>query len=158
MATPVERIYEAATAALSGQQQQIAQITGSVAPVGTAAAAVALLMKPALVKVTQAGFEQVAGLVVGGAGLVVVLVGAVVILRGVDVESVDPTKLLETTARDPTILLEDDRFHMEAAKTLATTKTHNDEAIQGLRAIYILMAAGLVAELIGLAAAAAVHL
>jgi hypothetical protein len=158
MATPVERIYEAATSALGEQQQQIAQITGSVAPVGTAAAAAALLMKPALVKVSQSGFEQAAGLAVGGAGLLVVLIGAVVILRGVDVESVDPTRLLAITARDPTILLEDDRFHMEAANTLATAKTHNDEAIQGLRDVYVLMAAGLVAELIGLAAAATVHL
>jgi len=83
MATPAERIYEAAAAALSGQQDAVTRITGTVAPVGTAAAAAALLIKPALVKVDQAGVLQVAGLVLGAIGALLVLTAALAVLRGV---------------------------------------------------------------------------
>lgn len=115
MATPAERIYEAAAAALGAQQETVTRITGTVAPVGTAAAAAALLIKPALVKVDQAGVVQVAGLVLGAIGVLSVLTATLAVLRGVQMKDVEPAKLLEATKSDASMLADGQRFHHEVA-------------------------------------------
>jgi Na+/melibiose symporter-like transporter len=157
MATPAERIYDAAAAALGAQQDAVTRITSTVAPVGTAAAAAALLIKPALVKVDQAGVLQVAGLVLGAIGVVFVLTAALAVLRGVEMERVEPAKLLEVTTTDPGLLTDGDRFHIETANKLIQTKTENDQALKQLQADFARMTAGLVTEILGFALAAGVH-
>lgn len=157
MLTPAERIYEAAAAALSAQQDAVTRITGTVAPIGTAAAAAALLIKPALVKVEEAGVLQLAGLVVGAIGVLLVLTAALAVLRGVEMERVEPAKLLEVTTTDPSLLTDADRFHIETANKLIQTKTENDQALKQLQADFARMTAGLVTEILGFALAAGVH-
>jgi Na+/melibiose symporter-like transporter len=157
MLTPAERIYEAAAAALSAQQDAVTRITGTVAPVGTAAAAAALLIKPALVKVEEAGGLQLAGLVVGAIGVLLVLTAALAILRGVGIERVEPAKLIEATTTDPGLLTDGDRFHLEVAESLVQTKTDNDQALKQLQADFARMTAGLVIEILGFTLAAGVH-
>ena len=157
MLTPAERIYEAAAAALSAQQDAVTRITGTVAPIGTAGAAAALLIKPALVKVEEAGVLQLAGLVVGAIGVLLVLTAALAVLRGVEMERVEPAKLLEVTTTDPSLLTDGDRFHIETANKLIQTKTENDQALKQLQADFARMTAGLVTEILGFAFAAGVH-
>ena len=142
MATPAERIYEAATAALGAQQETVTRITGTVAPVGTAAAATALLIKPALVKVDQAGALQVAGLILGAIGALFVLTAALAVLRGVEIERVDPANLLAATRTDVSMLADSQRFHLEVAETLVKTKTENDQALKQLQADFVSMKEG----------------
>ncbi len=157
MATPPERIYEAAAAALSAQQETVTRITSTVAPVGTTAAAAALLIKPALVKVDQAGVLQVAGLILGAIGVLFVLTAALAILRGVEMERVEPAKLLATTKSDARMLADGQRFHLEVAETLVKTKTENERGLKQLRTDFVRMTAGLVTEILGFTLAAAVH-
>jgi Na+/melibiose symporter-like transporter len=157
MATPAERIYEAAAAALAAQQESVTRITSTVAPVGTAAAAAALLIKPALVKVDQAGVLQVAGVALGAIGALLVLTAALAVLRGVEMERVEPAKLLASTKSDARMLADGQRFHLEVAETLVKTKTDNEEALKQLRTDFVQMTAGLVTEILGFTLAAALH-
>ncbi len=157
MTTPAERIYEAAAAALGAQQETVTRITGTVAPVGAGAAAAALLLKPALVKVDQAGVLQVAGLVLGAAGVLFVLTAALAVLRGVEMERVEPAKLLAATNTDVSMLADGQRFHLEIAESLVQTKTDNDQALDRLKAHFVRMTAGLVTEILGFTLAAGVH-
>ena len=142
---------------LGAQQETVTRIIGTVAPVGTAAAAAALLIKPALVKVDQAGVVQVAGLVLGAIGVLSVLTAALAVLRGVQMKDVEPAKLLEATKSDASMLADGQRFHLEVAETLVQTKTENEEALEQLQADFARMTAGLVTEIIGFTLAAAVH-
>jgi hypothetical protein len=157
MASPAERIYEAAASTLSAQEERAARITASVAPVSSAAAAATLLVKPAIVKLGHAGVWQITGLVLGGLGALAVLFGALAVLVGVQLQGVDPTKLQEAAAADPSVLTEGDRFHLEAALTLGTAKKANDEALRWLGRLFVTMTGGLVAEIFGLALAVVVH-
>ena len=78
---------------------------------------------------------QVAGLVLGAIGVLLVLTAALAVLRGVDLERVEPAKLLEVTTTDPSLLTDGDRFHIETANAkLIQTKTENDQALKQLQA------------------------
>lgn len=119
--------------------------------------AAALLIKPALVKVDQAGAVQVAGLVFGAIGVLFVLTAALAVLRGVEMQRVEPAKLLEATKSDASVLADGQRFHLELAETLVKTKTDNDQALKQLQVDFARMTAGLLTEILGFALAAAVH-
>jgi len=56
MPSPAERIYDAAVAELAGQQARANQITNSMGPLGAAAGAAALLLKPALGDISHRQF------------------------------------------------------------------------------------------------------
>jgi hypothetical protein len=157
MPTPAERIYDAAAAALDGQQARANQITNAMGPLGAGAAAATLLLKPALHDISQASTPQTVGVVAGVIGLALVLVAGIAVLIGVPIDGVEPGKLVDIASGPPDLLGDAQTFDLNAAADLGRTLAGNDGALQRLQALFVIVAFGLVCEVSGLAVAAEIQ-
>jgi len=155
MPSPAERIYDAAVAELAGQQARANQITNSMGPLGAAAGAAALLLKPALGDISHRQFPRLLFAGLGILGLLVVLGAGIAVLVGVEVAGADPAELSEV-ARKPGLVDNAQAFDLEAALGLIDTRKLNDKAVARLQALLTIAAVGFLIELAGLAVAAVI--
>jgi hypothetical protein len=157
MPTPAERIYDAAAAALVGQQARADQITSGIVPLGAAATAGGLLLKPATHDITHAQILQIVGLMFGAVGLAGVLLAGLRLLRGVTIQGVEPELLSDMAAR-PDVLDGTKEFDLQAAEDLSKVRLDNDtKPLHKLRMLSRVVTAGLVAEVVGFGGAALIQ-
>jgi hypothetical protein len=156
MPTPAERIYDAAAAALDAQQARAEQITSQMGPISAGAAAAALLLKPAVHNLSHAPAGQTASFWAGIFGLGLVLLAGVGVLTGVNIRRVEAAELLDVGAAPGDLMVNPQTFDLEAATRLGRSRADNAQELRTLRRRFFAVAVGLVLEVAGLAAAAAI--
>jgi hypothetical protein len=156
MPTPSERLYDAAAAALAGQQATANQIQSGMVPLGAAAAAGSLLLKPAFNDVAHAGCWQIAGIAVGILGLSAIIVAGLWVLMGIEVKGVEPALLTDVKDRLP-LSADPEQFDFDAAIALGKVRKEQKPRLDRFRYRFAAVAVGLVLELMGLLVAVAIQ-
>lgn len=142
-----------ATAALAAQQATVARIQTNAAPLGAAAAAAALLLKPALNDFGHADALRLVAVVLGCFGLLCALASGILVLAGTNVDTFNPTTV-ESAAAAAELMSSAEKFDLTAAQLLNVTRENNGAAMTKLKAWFLLLAGGLVVEVLTLGTAA----
>jgi hypothetical protein len=157
MATPAERIYEAAVARTVEGGATLGRLTSAVAALFAAATAVVgVLVQPATNGLENAEWAQITFLAIAFLGFVILVVWGRDVLLGVDIPGPLP-KPLYRAARDAGTLEEPNAFHLEAAASLEKAWPLSHEKIQGLRRSFAIFVLGVALELAGLLGAVVVR-
>jgi hypothetical protein len=153
MATPYERLYEVALAAIDEQRHQISDARGGMPAVGAAAAVIGTLAKDAF---NSPGAANTVLAAAGALGIAVVLVCGVQTLRTPNQIALafNADVLREATAG---MLDNSDLFHSAVTRFIEVRRHDNEERVRRIRRWYAGALAGLIVEAVGLAAAAVVH-
>jgi hypothetical protein len=152
MATPAERIYEAAVERTVEQQGTLGRLTSAVSTLVAAALAALVLLKPAADGLENAEWPQIAGLIVAVAGVAMLLFWGRKVLSGVPIPGPQPRALFRA-AKQADTLKKPDEFHIDAATSLEKAWISSHDQIQGLRRSFTMVVIGLSLELVGLLAA-----
>jgi hypothetical protein len=158
MSEPRGRIYDLALRALDEQDRQVDTLRGRLAPVLAAGGVgLTLLTRPVFAGDHPSGVLEVAATIVGIIGAVALVLASAYVLHPRRLAfSVHASDALEAIrARDATVLEDEDRFHETMIVALARRRDGNQPIVDRLHTAFSAALLGLLAELSGLALAAA---
>jgi hypothetical protein len=156
MASFEERLFQLGVDELAEQERQVADIRGRIPAVLAAGAVVPSLLANAVFHGQHPhGFDEVACTVLGVAGAVALLVGALSMLLpsyelGFSLKATDTYRELWTRR-----ILEQPLIDLSLAEALHERRVENEAVVDRLKALLTLAVIGLIVEVVGFAAAAA---
>jgi hypothetical protein len=156
MSAPIARIYDLALRSLDEQERQLGELRSRVAPVVAAAGlGITLLARSVFAGSHPRGTWEVIAATVGFAGAATLVVASGHLLRSRPMAfSVDAIAALKV-ARDADALDDGHKFDEAMARALADRRAGNAPIVKRLHNAFSIALSGLVAELVGLSAAAA---
>lgn len=153
---PIERIYDLALRSLDEQERQLGDLRGRLAPVVAAGGlGITLLARPVFAGSHPDGFWEVTATITGLAGAALLVLAVAYLLRSRPLAfSVDAAAALDAT-RDADLLADAAEFEEAMARALAERRAGNAPIVERLHRAFTITLYGLLVELGGLSAAAA---
>ncbi len=158
MPDPRARLYELALRALDEQDRQVSDVRGRLAPVLAAGGVgLTLLTRPVFTGSHPSGTTEVAATAIGLVGAVVLVLACAYLRqpREIGFSLNPPAAYLALNARGPETLENDELFYETMISTLTRRRAVNQPIVDRLHTAFSIALLGLLAELAGLALAAA---